>query len=548
MRFNTIIGPAAVAVVLSIGGPVLAQPADFDRQAAALLEAAYPADGPGAAVVVTRKGKVIFTGSRGLADLDTGRPITADTPFRLGSITKQLTAAVVLQLVAEGKISLDDPLSRFFPDWPQPGAKATVRQLLNHSSGLYDYTKIPGYMLSEPTLRPNTTADLLAVIRSRPATPPGTRWEYNNGGYVVLGAIIEQVTGQPWHQAVVERIARPLGLKSIAYAAAPPADTARGYSEIDGKTQPARGVHISVAHAAGALVGSPADLARWAQALHNGKVVDPALYGEMTAPARMADGRTEPYGFGLRLRQIRGRPALVHGGAGRGLDTDAVYIPSEDLYVAVFANSDDPGADPAVLTRRLAALALGEPYPTFRPAEVAPETLAPLFGLYDAGQGPPRRFFSRDGRLFLARGDEEMEAFPAGEDRFFFGPEDLAWFRIERRPDGAHILEAHPPEDAAPVRATRTGPVPPSLVVPPEVLASYVGAYQTEGPLLTIALADGKLTITPPGQAPIPMRPVSQTEFRLEGMRLVFHPENGKVDRMTLYRGARELHGRRVNP
>jgi CubicO group peptidase (beta-lactamase class C family) len=546
------IRPAAgLAMAVLIALPAAAQPADFKAQAAATVEAAFPADAPGAAVMVTRKGQVIYAGGRGLADLDGRRPITPDTAFRMGSIAKQFTAALVLQLVAEGELSLDDPISRFLPDFPQPGASATVRQLLNHTSGLQDYTKIPGYMLSAPTLKPNTTADLVAVIASRPVvSPPGERWEYNNGGYVMLGAIVEKATGKSWHEAVVERIGRPLGLKSLAYADSPPnPGLARGYSLNGGAFQPAKGVHISVAGAAGALVISPADLARWSDALHHGRVVRPDLYPEMIKPARLNGGRNETYGFGFRLRQIRGRAALVHGGAGRGLDTDAVYIPSEDLFVAVFANTDDPPIDPASLTRRLAALALGEPVPSFKAVEVPPASLEPLFGTYSVDQGPPRRFFSRDGKLFIGRGDEELRALPAGDDRFFLPDDDLTWFRIRRQADGAHVMEVHRFEAAGPDRSVRIGDAPPPLTVPLAVRQGYVGAYQTEAPLLTIALDQaGRLTIAPPGQPAMILRPVSETEFRVEGapMRLVFHPKNGRTDRLTLYRGARELHGVRT--
>jgi CubicO group peptidase (beta-lactamase class C family) len=546
--------PVACATIVSAQTAGEREAAAMQTDTKTMVEAAFPSAGPGAAVVVIRGGRVVYAGGRGLADLEAQRPITADTAFRLGSITKQFTAALVLQLVAEKRIALDDPLSRFFPDWPQPGARATVRQLLNHSSGLQDFTKIPGYMGSPPSLRPNSTADLLALTRSRPAvSEPGTRWEYNNGGYIVLGAIVEQVTGMAWHQAVTERIAKPLGLKSLAFAGAVEGspNAARGYSLVDGQQRPARGVHISVAHAAGGLVASATDLARWAQALHHGNVVSPPLYREMISPARLADGSAEPYGFGLRLGSLRGQPAYAHGGSGRGLDSDSLYIPSQDLFVAVLANSDDPATDPGILTRRLAADALGQPIPSFTRAAVDKATIAPLFGAYSAADGPPRRFFARDGKLYLGRGDDEMEAFAAGEDRFFFGPDQLAWFRIIRSPTGAHVMEVHRAEAAAPDRGTRTGPVPAALAVPASVLQSYTGTYKTEGPVFTVALdPQGRLTISAPGQEPFALRPVSPTEFRVEGapMRVVFHPEDGTVNRLTLHRGARELHGVRTGP
>ena len=550
---TTIALATATSAAPATGGSVtIAQPADFKKQADALLQASYSEDGPGAAVVVMRGGRVIYAGGRGLADLESRRPITPDTSFRLGSIAKQFTAATILQLVGEGKLSLDDPISRFLPGYPPPGAGASVRQLLNHSSGVQDFSKIPGWMGSEPSLRPHSTADLVALTLSRPAvSAPGQRWEYNNGGYVLLGAIIEKVTGKAWHEAVTERIARPLGLGSLAYAAAGSSGSARarGYSKEAGGFRPSRGVHMSVAHAAGGLVATVADMAKWAEALHGGRVVSPALYREMISPARLADGSTEPYGFGLRLQKIRGRAAFVHGGAGRGLDTDSVYVPSERLFVAVFANSDDLEVDPSNLTRRLAALALGEPFPAFTPTEVDIASVEPLFGAYTAEEGPQRRFFARNGKLYFGRGDEEREAFAAGGDRFFFGPRELDWFEVIRQPGGAHRLKLHAPEAAAPAQAVRSGPVPPPLAVAPAVLQSYVGSYKTETVTLAVALGgDGRLTVSPAGQPPMPLRPVSQTEFRIEGapMRLVFHPEEGKVNRLTLYRGARELHGQRT--
>ena len=547
-------GTAALAAPATGGSVTIARPADFKTDADALLQASYPADGPGVAVIVTRGGRVIYTSGRGLADLETRRAITPDTPFRLGSIAKQFTAATVLQLVKEGVLSLDDPISRFLPDFPQPGATATVRQLLNHSSGVQDFSKIPGWMGSEPSLRPHSTADLVALTISRPSpSAPGQRWEYNNGGYVLLGAIIEKVTGKAWHEAVNERIARPLGLSSLVYAGADEAGSARarGYSGEAGSFRPARGVHMSVAHAAGGLVASVSDMAKWAQALHGGRVVSPALYQEMIQPAQLADGSTQPYGFGLRLQKIRGLAAYVHGGAGRGLDTDSVYVPSEELFVAVFANSDDLGVAPSSVTRRLAAMALGEPIPSFTRAVVDVASIEPLFGAYAADKAPPLRFFERDGKFFVGQENNEKEALAAGQDRFFFGPNDLAWIRFERRPGGAHAIEVHRPDAAQPQRAVRTGPVPPAFTVAPAVLQTYVGRYQTETLALTIAHGENKgLTITPAGQGPLPLRPVSETEFRIDGtpMRLVFHPERGKVDRLTLYRGARELHGRRVEP
>ena len=482
---------APVAAPLAGAGTALAQPADLRARADAILQAAYPADGPGATVIVTRRGRTVYSASRGMADIAARRPLGADTVFRLGSLTKQFTAAMVLQLVQEGRLSLDDPVSRFLPDYPPPGAGATVRQLLNHTSGIQSYTGIPGFMLDETqTSRPYTTAEMIALFRDRPSpTPPGQAWAYNNSGYVLLGAIVEQVTGKPWHRVLAERITGPLGLSSIGYGVEREAQPgmARGYSGGDAQAAPMRNLHMSVPHAAGALVGTAGDMARWAQALHRGRVVSPAHYAQMIAPAPLPEGRTHPYGMGLGLDQLRGRPVIEHSGGIFGFSTFAVHVPSDDLHVVVLTNSDSPASPPGLVAFRLAALALGDPYPALTRAEVPAATLAPLFGVYRIGEGNvTRRFFARDGKLWTLRdGGQELEVFAAGGDRFFYGPNSLTWFRVTRGAGGAHVMEMYPDGEPTPERAVRTGEVPPepaAFEVSRAVLQSYAGRYQTPGP------------------------------------------------------------------
>lgn len=524
---------------------------DIKPQADALLRSAYPADGPGAAVIVTRGDRVIYAAGQGLADTATGRTITTDTAFRLGSIVKQFTAAAVLKLAEEGRLSLNDPIARFFPDWPEPASRATVRQLLNHTSGIQDYSKVPGWIQANRQ-RAWTTTQLLAIARGLPArAEPGVAFEYNNGGYVLLGAILEQVTKKAWHEVVADKITRPLGLHTIAFATPDRLDrkSASGYTRVNGQQQPVQLSDMRVAHAAGGLNGSVHDMAKWAQALHHGKVINSASYSEMTSPARLVDGSTVPYGFGLRIQEIRDEKAFAHGGAGAGLDTDSIYIPSQNIFVAVFANSDDPSSDPSILSRRLAALAMGNPFPILSQVPVDMKLIESAFGTYITEGGPPRRFFERGGKIFLGRGDDEREVFAAGENRFFFGKNDLAWFRIDRDESGTPVMEVHTPQSTTPIRFTRTGGVPDALVIARDILQSYVGSYQTETIALTITINEaGQLMIAPDGQKPLAMRPVSETEFRIEGgnMRLVFEPAEGRVDAFTLYRGARALHGKRV--
>jgi D-alanyl-D-alanine carboxypeptidase len=548
----------AAAAMLSGTSAQAAPPADLQARADALVERTWPADGPGAAVIITQGGRTIYARGRGLANVEARTPISPDTVFRLGSITKQFTSSVIMQLVQEGRIGLDDPLSRFLPDYPQSGASATVRQLLNHTSGVQSYTGIPGFMGSDAnTNRPYTTAQMVDLFRDLPSpTRPGEAWNYNNSGYVLLGAIIEQVTGKAWHEAVAERITRPLGLTTIRYGVGEERipNMARGYTRDDDVVRLARPIHMSVPHAAGALTGTVRDLAGWAQALHHGRVVSAQSYAQMVQPAALPEGRTHPYGFGLGLGDLRGRATVGHGGGIFGFGTASTYVPSEDLFVAVFTNSDTHDIAPDVTMNRLAALALGDPYPEFTAVALDMAAVEPLTGLYRIdGATAERRFFARDGKLYTQRADgPPQEVFSAGGGRFFYGPASLTWFQIRPAADGAHVMEMHQEGAQQAERALRTGPVPAeaaAVTLPRNVLERYVGAYRMPIGQLTVAVdSEGALTAQLPGQPPVHLDATSETEFRVRevGAALVFTVENGRVTRATIRQGGRELSGERV--
>ena len=559
MTFSATSRSLLAALALSTAVPALAAPpADLKEKAESTLAEAYPADGPGAAVIIVDDGKTVFAGGRGLADVEAKRPITPETVFRLGSITKQFSAAVVMQLVQEGRLSLDDKVSKFIPDYPEPGASATVRQLLNHTVGIQSYTGIPGWMGSDKPATAFTTDALIAEFRDMPSpSKPGEKWDYNNSGYVLVGAVIEKVTGKPWHEAVAERIAGPLGLATIRYGVGEESipHMAKGYQQGEKGVEPSRPIHMSVPHAAGALVGNVGDLARWAQALHHGKVVNAESYKAMTSPTPLPDGKSHPYGFGLGLDDVRGRPSIGHGGGIFGFSTNSIYIPEEDLFVAVFANSDDPETSPGLVALRLAALALGDPFPTFEAAEVDPASLAPLLGLYKVeGDEAERVFFERDGQLYTRRGEgPESKVWAAGGDRFFYGKDSLTWFEVKRDAAGRPVMEMHQNGAAAAEKAVRAGPVPtePVVEVAEATLQSYVGEYQMGPGSAAIARDEaGGLTIRIGTQPALAMRAKSASEFRVPqvGARVVFESEGDKVSGLVVHHNGREMKAPRVQP
>jgi hypothetical protein len=241
-----------------------------------------------------------------------------------------------------------------------------------------------------------------------------------------------------------------------------------------------------------------------------------------------------------------------HGGDIFGFSTESVYIPKEDLFVAVFANSDRPAADPGSIMMRLAALAVGDPFPTFTKVAVEPAALEPLFGVYRVADGE-RRFFARDGKLYTRRsGGGELEVVPAGNNRFFYATDDLTWFDVRRDASGTLVMAMHRPNESAPELATRTGPVPPepkAADVPKATLDSYVGKYDAKMAPITVAFNESGMLALKFGPQPfVPLRPTSATEFTAVGpdARVVFHVVGGKVTKLVIHQNGRELPADRV--
>lgn len=442
--------PSLLAVALSLAGAVsapvlyaaeLPDKAEVAGEAQGMLAEVWPAAGPGAAVLVARGDEILFQGARGLADLEAGTALDVDDTFRIGSVTKQFAAAGLLKLVEAGKVSLDDPLSKYLPDYAN-GAAITVRQLLNHTSGIKSYTGIEGYM-GEPIRVDLDTSGMIAVFEHLPVDfAPGADWAYNNSGYVLVGAVIEAASGQSWHTYLEDVLFEPLDMDDTGYGADPGvvATHVNGYT-LDGD-QPAPAVPLSMTqpHAAGALVSSVGDLLAWNRALHEGKVLASATYQQMITPVEAAE--MHGYGFGLSRGTVRGEAMLQHGGGIPGFSAYLLYLPDTDITVAVLQNSDRSyGHDsPGAVARRLAAVALGNPYPEAVAIEVDAATLQQAEGVYQVNDEHERILRVVDGTLTGQRtGGMPAALTPIARDAYLY---DDGFNRFELVRDDAGAITA----------------------------------------------------------------------------------------------------------
>ena len=324
---------------------------------------------PSVAIAVVRGRDTISLKAWGMADLENEVAATARSVYRIGSVTKQFTAAAVMQLAEQGKVRLDDSIATHLAGLPAPWRRVTVRQLLNHTSGIPSYTDVGerwrrrwGEEMSPDTLLAFTTADSMWF-------EPGAKWRYDNTGYILLGMLIEKLSGRSWGADLAERFAKPLGLSDTRDCQAEPIipRRARGYENEGNGWINTPYLAMSQPFSAGAMCSTVGDLARWNRALHTGKVVSAASYALMTTPEGAAAHNAFPYGFGLGRDTIGGQPVITHGGGIHGFITGNVWVPSAELSVTVLTNSGGAPADE--LVKQLVRAALGAPLKQ-RPAEV----------------------------------------------------------------------------------------------------------------------------------------------------------------------------------
>lgn len=367
-------------------------------------------------VLVARDGEVLFEQSCGWANLEWKIPNTAATKFRLGSVTKQFTAAAILLLVERGRVKLDDPLSKYVPTAPESWRPVTVEQLLTHTGGVPSFTNEREYRTWK--LRPLTPAEVMALIADRPLEfTPGERFRYSNTGYILLGWIVALASGQPYEDFLREHVFRPLGMNDSGHDSNTAVIPQRAAGYVPGAKGLTNAPYIDmhVPGGAGALYSTTGDLLRWTQGLFGGKLLQPASLERMVTPAK------DSYAFGVGVNTVRGRTVIAHSGGIEGFNARLAYYPESKLTVVVLANVN--GGAGMQIARDLAALAFGDDVtlPAER-KEIALGTalLQRYAGVYQLTPQITNTVRLVDDRLTAQlTGQPEFPLFPESESRFF---------------------------------------------------------------------------------------------------------------------------------
>lgn len=342
------------ALLVPAFGLLLGQPKDFTTEADKLVSGYVEQNKFSGTVLVAKDGKPLFRKGYGWANREWKVPNGPESKFRLGSITKQFTATAILQLVEAGKLKLDDPISKYYLSSPPVWSKITIHHLLTHTSGIPSYTSIPGFFGKE-SMTDRTPAEIVKLTQDMPLEfQPGEKFKYDNSGYILLGYVIEKVSGQKYADYLQEHIFGPLGMRDSGYDSSQEIipHRAAGYNYTGSRWVNAPYLAMSLPYAAGSLYSTGDDLLTWDQALYAHKPLSPASLDKMFTP------NLENYGYGWFITKEFNRKMESHGGGINGFNTVITRYPDDRVTVIVLGNMNTSAIGP--IAKGLSALMFGE--------------------------------------------------------------------------------------------------------------------------------------------------------------------------------------------
>jgi len=496
-------------------------------------------------VLVAKGNHVLLSKGYGFANVEWDVPDSPATKFRLGSITKQFTAASILLLQERGKLNVEDPVKKYMADAPAAWDKITIYNLLTHTSGIPSFTSFPEYAKWEPFA--TTPMEEVARFRDKPLDfAPGEKWSYSNSGYVLLGYLIEKITGGSYEKFVGENIFAPLGMKDSGYdsnSAILP-KRAAGYTPGKDGLVNAGFVNMTIPFAAGALYSTTEDLLKWEQGLFGGKLLTAASLARMTTPYK------DDYACGLFVQTKDGRKVIQHGGGIEGFNTQLTYYPDDKLTVVVLGNVN--GSAPEEIAAKLAAIAHGEAVTL--PAErkeitLDPKLLAQYVGTYEL-MPSANILITLEGNQLSEKlaSQPAFPIFPESATMFFLKVVD-AQIEFVKDANGTvtHLVLHQGGRDQKAPRFSDKAELPPprkEIQVSPQLLARYAGTYGLgPGVDVTMTVEGGRLMTQITGQPKFELFAESETKFFLkiiDAQVEFFTDASGAVTHLVIYQGGRD--------
>ncbi len=464
-----------IAVLFSSG--LLSQ--GIEEQFDTLLMKKFNTDEPGGTVLIVKKGEVIYRKAFGKANLELDVDMKPEYIFRIGSITKQFTACAILKLAEEGKLSLQDDITKHIKDYPTHGHTITFEHLLTHTSGIKSYTGMDEWT-SEVRKKDYSPKELIDFFKNEPMDfAPGEEFRYNNSAYFLLGYLIEILSGTTYEAYIDSVFFQPLGMHNSLYG-----NTSRiiknralGYQKNEVDFENADFLSMTLPYSAGSLLSNIDDLYIWYDAVMNDKIISKESLEKVHTTFKLNNGKPTGYGYGWSLGNIQGSSMIQHGGGINGYLTSSMYLPEEEVFAAVFSNCDcNP---PGNLAFKLAAITIGKPY-QWEKIEMSEETLISYEGVYESEfDGEYIVSFEEGGLISMRTGGTKFKILPYEKDKFFF-EDALATLEFQRNKKGKIISVVSKGTGLSVTWNLTDKPVPKpeAIKLESDMLDKYVSNYQ----------------------------------------------------------------------
>jgi CubicO group peptidase (beta-lactamase class C family) len=510
----------------------------------------YTSDAPGVSILVAKDGKAIYSKGSGIANLESDIKAAPKHVFEIGSITKQFTAVAILMLEEQGKLSVEDEITKFIPDYPTQDKTITVHHLLNHTSGIKSYTNMPSFMeFARTDMTPTVLIDNFK--NEQMEFDPGTQFNYNNSGYIVLGHIIEVVSGQSYEDFIQTNIFDKVGMKNSYYGSMTRLipNRARGYSKTETGYRNADYLSLTLPYAAGSIMSTTADLLKWQNAISANTLIKKSSLEKATNGSTLDSGEEITYGYGWYTGNINGSASVEHDGGIFGYSSSGIFLPEENVYVIGLSNCDCGNV--GALVSNVAAMAIRKPFPKKKDAiDLSESQLSKWVGAYEY-EGATRHVTLKNKQLFSQReGSVRMEIYPMSATNFIFDGGNTFYDFFTENGNRMVTMTVNGKEmigkgiDKAPPAERK------EIQLDEDVLTEYVGSYELQpGFNMVFSVRDNKLYGAATGQGEVHLFAEEKDKFFLKVVVADIHftrNGEGKVESLTLFQNGQEMLGKKI--
>ena len=481
-----------------------------------ILSEQFKSNETGVAALVAKNGKVIYRKAFGKANLELDVDMTPKSVFEIGSITKQFTAVSILMLVEQGKIKLDDEITKYIPDYPTHEKKITIHHLLTHTSGIKSYTSMQSF--GDVFTKDSSPKDFVDFFKDEPMDfDPGEKYLYNNSGFFLLGYIIEIVSEISYQEFIKENIFDKIGMTSSYYGSHSQIikNRASGYQKEEDFSN-AQYISLTLPYAAGSIMSNVDDMLKWQIAINNHVFVKKETIQKAFTNYTLNNGESINYGYGWSLNELNGEPTIEHGGGIPGYLSMGVYIPSEDVYVILFSNCGCKS--PTDIALEITAITIGKTVSNNKKVTLTSQELTQWVGSYKF-ENATRHITLKDNQLYSQRegSDKAFKIIPSAVNKFYFEEGFIRYEFFVKNGVKEAVFKNRIQKDtgvyfkAEPIKEKK------DVIVDASVLKKYIGTYELQpGFDLVIEVKENKIFAQATGQAQFELFAETKSKFYLK--------------------------------